>query len=467
MAVSQVRSTPRHKYRRLNLSPVRLIRWLIWIYFVLLLSEGALRKWFLSGFSAPLLIVRDPIAIAIIGLAFASGNFPKNRYLLSLFALAGLSVVFSFLAESVRPFTILFGLRTNFLHLPLIFIIGKVFRFEDVAKLGLWLLILALPMSYLIIDQFSSAPTDRVNTGVGGTGAQIRSAAGSGKVRASGTFSFVNGVVYYLAFAAAFTSYGLLRRGSFPAWILYSSACCIAISLATSGSRGAIASVIMVLGAFVILFAARPRVFGRIFASMVLSFVVIALVSQIPVVKEGVRVMEMRFEEATSAEGSAVEGFVERTIRNLMAPITHSQSAPLFGYGLGAGTNAGSALSGGGAFALGEDEWHRVVLESGPIAGNLFILWRILLTLALLRASYIAASKGNYLPALIWGAAGPLLLWGQIGQPTTLGFVSLGGGLVIAALNGGSAVSNQPRRTGKSHRVRSPLLPLGIGGRVQ
>ena len=39
------------------------IRKLVWIYFILLMIEGALRKWLLKGLSEPLLIIRDPIVI--------------------------------------------------------------------------------------------------------------------------------------------------------------------------------------------------------------------------------------------------------------------------------------------------------------------------------------------------------------------------------------------------------------------
>ncbi len=41
-----------------------LLKKLFWAYFLLLIFEGALRKWILPQFSAPLLLVRDPIAHA-------------------------------------------------------------------------------------------------------------------------------------------------------------------------------------------------------------------------------------------------------------------------------------------------------------------------------------------------------------------------------------------------------------------
>ena len=46
---------------------------LLWVYLILLLVEGILRKWLLPEWSDVLLIVRDPVAFVIIGLGFRSG----------------------------------------------------------------------------------------------------------------------------------------------------------------------------------------------------------------------------------------------------------------------------------------------------------------------------------------------------------------------------------------------------------
>src|SRR5438309_4530609 len=48
---------------------IRHIRALIWLYLVLLIFEGALRKWIVPQLSNPLLIIRDPVVIAIYMLA--------------------------------------------------------------------------------------------------------------------------------------------------------------------------------------------------------------------------------------------------------------------------------------------------------------------------------------------------------------------------------------------------------------
>jgi len=42
-----------------------IVRRMIWRYFVLLIGEGALRKWILPSLGAPLLVIRDPLVLLI------------------------------------------------------------------------------------------------------------------------------------------------------------------------------------------------------------------------------------------------------------------------------------------------------------------------------------------------------------------------------------------------------------------
>ncbi len=106
---------------------IRNIRRLIWLYFWLLLLEGALRKWALPSLSNPLLIVRDPVVLLIYILAIRSRVFPRNGWIASLAVIGFLSFALSFIPlwPYLPPSRIAlvsgYGFRSNFLHLPLIF----------------------------------------------------------------------------------------------------------------------------------------------------------------------------------------------------------------------------------------------------------------------------------------------------------------------------------------------------------
>ena len=64
---------------RTNSTPrMPLLKKLFWLYFMLLFFEGALRKWVMPQLSAPLLLVRDPVALLIIWEAYRTHKWPRQ-----------------------------------------------------------------------------------------------------------------------------------------------------------------------------------------------------------------------------------------------------------------------------------------------------------------------------------------------------------------------------------------------------
>src|SRR5579863_4329336 len=51
---------------------------LFWLYFILLIFEGALRKWIIPQLAVPLLVVRDPVCLMIIWEAFRTHKWPSR-----------------------------------------------------------------------------------------------------------------------------------------------------------------------------------------------------------------------------------------------------------------------------------------------------------------------------------------------------------------------------------------------------
>src|SRR5438105_1344391 len=99
------------------------VKRLIWLYFWLMMIEGALRKWILPGWSNPLLLVRDPVVILIYIFAGIAGVFPRNGFVNWIAGLSVVSLLISEIGGQGNLLVTLFGFRTNFLHLPLIFLI--------------------------------------------------------------------------------------------------------------------------------------------------------------------------------------------------------------------------------------------------------------------------------------------------------------------------------------------------------
>ncbi len=212
---------------------VRLVGWLIMVYIVLLMIEGALRKWVAPGLSNPLLVIRDPVLVLIYFMAFRARVFPRNNYVVSIAIIGFLSLAMSLfiLSDYIMSLslwvTVLYGFRSNFLHMPLIFLMANVFDEDDVKRIGWWMLLGMIPMALLMVAQFQASPDSFINGTAGmEEGAEQLSPAG-GKIRPAGTFSFISGPIFYCSVVAAFLLHGMLSRGSYKIWLVASGGSCI------------------------------------------------------------------------------------------------------------------------------------------------------------------------------------------------------------------------------------------------
>ena len=439
---------------------IRAVRILIWTYLVLLLIEGALRKWFLPNLSDPLLIVRDPVALAIYFVAWRANVFPRNAYVAVLAIIGGLSLAVGLLNLYSFNFPIkqallvtLYGFRSNFLHLPLIFVIANVFDHEDVKKVGWWTLMLMIPMAALMVAQFKASPDSFINKTVGIGEAQQLATAG-GKIRPPATFSFISGPVFYLSATAAFVIYGALTKTAYKSLLLLSSAAAVLIGVTVSGSRSCVAAVIVVVLAVVVILVVRPSAVNN-FGRILVAIVVVALIaSRLPSFKEGVDVLAERFTtSAEAAETTVVGGMVQRVLEEFTDPFKYINKVPFWGYALGLGTAGGARfLVGQGALLLTENEWMRIIGESGPLLGLAFILWRVALTAKLFFASLRSLKGGEVLSILLFSCAFLGLLNGQLGQPTTLGCTVVLCGLCLAA-------TRQPELSAVESEIAESIAP--------
>jgi hypothetical protein len=409
-------------------SSLRSIRALILLYFWLLLWEGALRKWVFPSLSGPLLIARDPVVILIYLLAIGNGIFPWNRVVQVTLVLAVVSFVASIFVFDNLLIT-LFGLRTNFLHLPLIFVISRVFGHRDVLKMGRWLLILSIPMTLLVAWQFVSPRGAWINAAAGeGIGGQM--VAIGERIRPAGIFSFVTGMVSFLGLVAVFLFHGFLNKRELSGWLRFAASVALIVSLILSASRSAVSGVTLVFVALIIICSRRLSRFRHLIVPVIVCCLLFVGLSFLPILKQGITIHQERFE----AGGGVQEGIVARYFGTLGEAIATTSRVPLFGYGLGVGTNAGSALLfGRRSFLLGESEWPRVIGESGPIIGYAYILLRIALCWVVIRQSWDALKRGMDLPFLLMASCILDLLSGQFSQPTTLGFSVFSAGLALAA----------------------------------
>lgn len=419
----------------------RIVRHLIWLYFWLLLLEGALRKWVLPGLSNPLLLVRDPVLIGIYFFAIPARVFPRNGWTWALLVIGLLSILDTFvqLWLFLPPKTIAlvsgYGFRCNFFHLPLIFVMAKVLRPEDVKRFGWWTLVLIVPMALLMVVQFRAAPDAFVNRTAGGEGEMMMSVMG--KVRTAATFSFVTGVVAYFALATGFLLWALLRRTVYSNWLLAAAGSALVIGIVVSGSRSVVGACFVVVASLVVVLVLRPDSVNRLGQTLILVVVLGLVVTRTPIFKEGLSVITTRFTEvAEESEQSIVKGLVMRVVGDYEEAFYVLTKAPFLGYGLGIGTNAGAKfLTGRSGFLLTEGEWSRLFLEMGPVLGLAYVALRCGLVVWIGLLCLRSVRLGNVLPLLLFASAFLPMLSGQFGQPTILGFSVFAAGLTLAARN--------------------------------
>lgn len=425
---------------------------LIWLYFWLLMFEGAVRKWVLPQFSGPLLIIRDPILLLCYASAVREGCFPKNAPVVATLVLGAvaLGLSASCVVLGVTDSTLIitmFGFRASFLHLPLIFIIARVLRREDVETIGKCLLMLSLPMAALVFFQFKSPPDAWVNVGAGAESGQISVAVGGvNKIRPSGLFSFSSGLSSFVCLTAAFVLFHFVRGKVFTRWLGVAGAATVLVMIALAMSRATAVSVTMVGLAAIVAALLRPEFLKSAFRVLAVGgglWLALGIWSEFD---EGLAILRARVDEA---EGVKV-GMLERFGGGFIEPFTVAASTPPVGHGLGVGTNVGAQLlSGSSAFLLAEGEWARAVMEMGPIIGFAYLLLRLALAGLCVATALAVVREGDILPLLLCSASVLLLVNGQFSQATALGFGVFGAGLTLAAANRGVVSCGYPQNSSK------------------
>jgi len=405
----------------------------IWLYFFLLIFEGALRKWFLPFLSAPLLIVRDPLVIWLLYKSWKHNMLPSNFYTLIMIFLGLLGICTALFFGHGNLFVAIFGARILAIHFPFMFVIGAIFKKEDVIKLGKVVLWIAVPMTVLIGLQYFSPQSAWVNRGIGGDVAGGGFSGAMGYFRPPGTFSFTSGNVMFFSLAACFIFYFWLVKEKVNSRLLIGATIAIVAAIPLSLSRSLIVTVIIIFLFALLAVASKPKFLGRMIIFMVLGVLVLGILAQTPFFETTTGVLTQRFENASNSEGSMSDSIANRILGGMLSAISGDEQLPFFGFGMGMGTNVGSSLlTGERGFLISEGEWGRLIGEMGFVMGMMAILVRVSFSFNLFINSYKNMRVDNLLPWLLFSVGFFYIILGQWAQPTALGFSTLLGGLILA-----------------------------------
>lgn len=416
----------------------------IWAYILLFIFEGALRKWVFPGLAGLLLLVREPIVLYLFFKCYRSN-------LIGIGEAKGLMIIGTICLFTALVFghhniiIALYGWHIYFFHFPFIVIAARLLTWEDVVKIGKVLLYISIPMTILVIMQFYQPQSAWVNRGVGGN----MSGAGFGGTmigdisyfRPPGTFSFTSGYTSFQSIVCSFVFYFMVANKSLPKqlqinqWILYLIMLCYMLSVPYSISRSlTMMTVVTAFFTILSLSGTKTKTFISLLLSLLGIIIIVFIANKFNLFGESINAFTKRFGEA-----SEIEGGIQGTIGNrYLLGFLNSlfMDVPIFGYGIGIGTNAGASLIHGDMFSIfnAESGFGLIIGECGLLLGLIIIILRFKWTIRLVFKGWKQRKK-NILPILLMPNLIVLLSMGSVGAVPSLGALVLTSFLYIASLN--------------------------------
>lgn len=406
-----------------------------WVFFIFFLSliEGPLRKWLLPGFAGPLTLLRDPFAIALYAYAFNFRLILRRPIAQIWFAFAIVTSTFGLVQYGYFGYGLagwMVGVRSYWLYLPMAFVIARSFHREDLFRLlrvSMWI---CLPYSLLVIEQYNSGASAFVNRGITGDESDAVGLI-DGILRPFGLFTYsLTNVQFTAAMMAVFMSLFLAgRERRLSRLTFFAMALAVGAMSVLTGSRS-----IYFLVAIIIVFTVSGLVLVRPKGSNLLrifgigGFILLVAVLFVLVFPDMFAAMGRRFESAAATEGS----IWVRAFGFFFSAIDAFQSAPVFGYGIGAGAPGVARFIGLQNLIFGEGDLERNFNELGIAFGFAMLLLR------LATATYVAllavrlAGRGDVFVLPLAGFFLQPILWGQItNSPLNAFLVWVFAGLVL------------------------------------
>ncbi|HVT18470.1 MAG TPA: hypothetical protein VHQ90_20120 [Thermoanaerobaculia bacterium] len=363
---------------------------------VLLVVEGAIRKWLFPGAQDLVYLAKDVLLVGVY-VGFLSAR-PRLRYrppsIPGLYAVLILGALFGLL-EILNPrlpnlLVGIFGFKAYFLYVPLLFVVPVAFPTDrDLVLFLRRYILLSIPVGVLAVAQFLSPSSSALNTyargdlGMG-TAGYISTFGSSEFVRVTASFSYISGYGSYLvAITILILSYlaatrWRLRR-SLPTYIALGMAL---LGMLMTGSRGPVFMLSLLFPVYWWLAVIRGGRWGATFARLLLGVTLL-----------GVLIGSAGADAVAAFRGRAAgtEDVKSRIVAPFTAPFHLLSDAGPIGYGIGATHQTAAAVTSGLVpyswlhGLLSEVESGKVMLELGPLGFFLIYFVRVYMIVFALR----------------------------------------------------------------------------------
>jgi len=344
---------------------------------VLVIIEGALRKWALPQASQLIYFLKDFVLIGAY-LAYFAGSQPKNRLPLKDKTIKGLAYLIAFWCAFEilnpglgSPIVGLFGARNYLLYIPLMWVVPSLFSSEEeLSKFLRHYLLLLIPVGLLAIAQYFSPPSSPLNVYAGDMEQQL--AMSGDAVRVTGTFSYLAGYTVYLSICFTFLLPLMLKQQTLI-WrcLTVVEFSLVAITSFMTGSRGLILFLVLATMAYFCLeglrnFSVVINSLGKFLFPAIAGFAIVATKFQTAV-------------DSFAVRANRTDDLAPRMMGAFTEPFQFFRHALFSGYGVGATFQANEVIRSFFNLPLGERipvyfeaEPGRIILELGMIG---FFFW--------------------------------------------------------------------------------------------
>ncbi|WP_036479473.1 hypothetical protein [Myxosarcina sp. GI1] len=357
---------------------------------VIVVIEGALRKWGLPQASQLIYFLKDFILIGAYLSYFFAGSRSnhhfavKNRTIEGFVYITTIWCLFQAFNPALgSPIIGFFGIRNYLIYVPLMWMLPSLFASEEeLYKYLRAYLLLLIPVGLLAIAQYFSPPSSPLNVYAADMEQEI--ALSGGAVRVTGTFSYIGGYTTYLMTCLCLLIPMISRRQTrLWEWLTIIEIMLIAITSLMTGSRALIILSILLLAGYFYLEASKNitdliNSFKKFLVPAIAAFAVVTI----------------KFATAVNtfeARAAKSDDIVPRIINIFTEPFRFMGLTP-YGYGSGATFQANAVIrsllhlpQGQAIRVYYEAEPGRVTLELGMVG---FVLWyglKIVLLVAMWR----------------------------------------------------------------------------------
>ena len=421
-------------------NPKETLKKIIIFFYVYMILEGTLRKWFLPFLNKEIYFLKDFFLICIYFYAYKY-NFLFQKKISKFFVFFIITtLIFGSIGYSFNKLDILsfiLGSRSYWLFAPLFLIIIHVFSFEDIVKFFRINLYFVVPYYILVVLQSYYSKDMFINSGY--------NSIVQNPERPSAYFTYITQNTYYFLFLlSCFYSYFLkekfINKKNFIILIILNFLLMGVMILLKSRATYVFGGAIIIYSFYITLITKEDmnlkiKKFIIILIITPISFIINTSLFENQYKFSVKRVNTDEWQKTSLVKNSPVIEFNSPNINlgnlyktnftpvkidlrdfcdknssicriiNEIYYLTSLKNASLFGEGIGAGTSLVTYIKKDQTYIFGEAENHRILIELGYLYGNIFIILKFLIIIFLNLIFFFTNKVSNklfYFPILVF-----------------------------------------------------------------